>query len=71
MLIFHRRILLSRVAAIAIVIATIVSTGAAQSPLGRKLEAFQLQDVRGKKYELADFRDSKLVVLAFLGTLTK
>lgn len=68
MLFLHRRILLSKVAAIAIVIAAIASTGAAQSPLGRKLEAFQLQDVRGKKYELADFRDRKLVVLAFLGT---
>lgn len=68
MLFFHRRILLSQVAAIAIVMAAIASTGAAQSPLGRKLEAFQLHDARGKKYELADFRDSKLVVLAFLGT---
>ncbi len=35
--------------------------------LGRKVEDFSLQDYRGKKYSLADFKDAKLVVVAFLG----
>ena len=44
------------------------TAGAAESPLGRKVEDFQLQDFRGKKHALSDYRDNKLVVLAFLGT---
>jgi peroxiredoxin/mono/diheme cytochrome c family protein len=38
------------------------------SPIGRKIENFTLADYRGKPHSLDDFRDSKLVVVAFTGT---
>ncbi|HEX4070638.1 MAG TPA: redoxin domain-containing protein [Planctomycetaceae bacterium] len=38
------------------------------SVLGRKAENFSLNDFYGKTYSLADFKDKKLVVLAFVGT---
>ncbi len=40
----------------------------AHSPVGQKVEAFSLQDYRGKAYSLDDWKSSKLVVIAFLGT---
>ena len=60
--------MLQRLAVFAVILSLAVAAGAAESPLGRKVEDFQLQDFRGKKHALADYRDSKLVVLAFLGT---
>ena len=41
---------------------------AAEAPLGRKLDELQLKDYRGRDYSLSDFKDQKLVVVAFLGT---
>lgn len=38
------------------------------SPLGRKAESFTLNDFYGKSHSLADYKDKKVVVLAFLGT---
>lgn len=38
------------------------------SPVGRKVENFTLRDYRGKTYSLSDFRKSRLVVIAVLGT---
>jgi peroxiredoxin len=38
------------------------------SPIGRKIEAFSAKDFDGKQYQLADFADKKLVVVAFMGT---
>ena len=38
------------------------------SVLGRKSENFTLNDFYGKSHSLADFKDKKVVVLAFLGT---
>jgi len=38
------------------------------TPLGREVKNFTLQDFRGKPHALSDYRDSKVVVLAFLGT---
>jgi peroxiredoxin/mono/diheme cytochrome c family protein len=35
--------------------------------IGKKVEAFSLQDFRGKSHSLADMKDAKLVVIAFLG----
>ena len=35
--------------------------------LGKKIEAFSLQDFRGKAHALSDAKDAKLVVVAFLG----
>ena len=39
-----------------------------QPALGKKVPDFKLQDFRGKEHALADYAQSKLVVLAFLGT---
>jgi peroxiredoxin len=38
------------------------------SALGRKAENFTLNDFYGKGHSLADYKDKKLVVLAFIGT---
>jgi len=38
------------------------------SALGRKAENFTLNDFYGKSHTLADYKDKKLVVLAFIGT---
>jgi peroxiredoxin/mono/diheme cytochrome c family protein len=38
------------------------------SPIGRQVKAFTLQDYRGKEHSLADFKDAKLLVVAFVGT---
>ncbi len=38
------------------------------SALGRKAENFTLNDFYGKSHSLADYKDKKLVVLAFIGT---
>jgi len=38
------------------------------SPIGQKVDAFQLSDFRGKEHSLTDFADNKIVVVAFLGT---
>ena len=40
---------------------------AADSPIGKKVENFKLQDFRGQWHSLDDFRDKKIVVVAFLG----
>jgi len=40
----------------------------ANSRLGRKIDAFELRDHRGKNWTLEDFSDKKLIVVAFLGT---
>ena len=37
------------------------------SPLGKKIDAFDLQDFRGKHWTQADFKDQKVLVVAFLG----
>lgn len=39
----------------------------AASPIGKKIENFKLQDFRGAWHALDDFRDKKIVVVAFLG----
>ncbi|REK10485.1 MAG: thiol-disulfide isomerase [Planctomycetota bacterium] len=38
------------------------------TPLGKKVEDFTARDFRGKEVSLSNFADSKLVVVAFLGT---
>jgi peroxiredoxin len=38
------------------------------SPIGKKIENFTARDYRGKEVSLSDVADSKLVVVAFLGT---
>ncbi len=39
----------------------------ASSAIGKKLEDFSLQDFRGKSHSLSAMKDSKLIVVAFLG----
>jgi peroxiredoxin len=36
--------------------------------LGRRIEAFALQDFRGKSHSLSDYNDQQAIVLCFLGT---
>ena len=43
-------------------------SSAAETLLGKKLESLQLKDYRGRDYSLSDFKDQKLIVVAFLGT---
>jgi len=38
------------------------------SPIGKKIDKFTLKDYRGKQVSLEDYKDKKLVVVAFLGT---
>jgi peroxiredoxin/mono/diheme cytochrome c family protein len=44
------------------------SARAEESSLGKQIESFSLRDYRGNPHELSDYADSKLVVVAFLGT---
>ncbi|MCH8043997.1 MAG: redoxin domain-containing protein [Planctomycetes bacterium] len=39
----------------------------AKTPIGHKISAFKLKDYLGKTWALDDFKDSKLMVVAFLG----
>jgi peroxiredoxin len=47
---------------------TTSTTTAPASALGRKADNFTLNDFYGKSHALADFKDKKLVVVAFIGT---
>lgn len=38
------------------------------SSIGKKVDEFTLKDYRGKTWSLSDFKDKKVVVIAFLGT---
>src|SRR5262245_53272311 len=44
------------------------SPEAKSSPIGKKVESFTLSDYRGKIHSLDEFKDSKLLVIAMLGT---
>ncbi len=48
--------------------AVVSAPGEDKSPVGRKIEAFRLPDHRGARHALADAKDQKLVVVAFLAT---
>ena len=54
---------------LAIILATANLVAAAEnSPIGKKIDDLSARDFRGKERQLADFADSKLVVVVFLGT---
>ncbi len=55
-------------AAAALVAVGPIATAGEASPIGKKVENFSALDFRGKTTSLADFADSKTVVVAFLGT---
>ncbi len=38
-----------------------------ESPIGKQIEEFSLHDFRGKVHNLSDYKDSKAVVVAFIG----
>jgi peroxiredoxin len=40
----------------------------AKTPLGTRVQSFELRDFRGKSYSLDDFQDKQILVVAFLGT---
>ncbi|MBI3838520.1 MAG: redoxin domain-containing protein [Planctomycetia bacterium] len=42
--------------------------GQEKSPLGQRVQPFELRDFRGKTYSLDDFKDKRSLVVAFLGT---
>jgi len=53
---------------LALLLSASVSSASEPSSLGKKIESFSLQDYRGKQHTLADSKDAKLVVVAFIGT---
>ncbi len=54
---------------LAVTLASAATAAAAgDSPIGKKITGFTARDFHGKSVSLADFSDSKLVVVAFLGT---
>ncbi|HVU89087.1 MAG TPA: redoxin domain-containing protein [Pirellulales bacterium] len=56
----------SFVACLALLAATTVT--AADSPIGKEVKDFKARDYRGRETSLAEFADSKAIVVAFLGT---
>src|SRR5438128_517897 len=55
-------------ACLMVTVAVCAAGGAEKWPLGPKVDTFTLKDYRGKERSLDGLKDSKLVVLAFLGT---
>ncbi|TWT49834.1 Thiol-disulfide oxidoreductase ResA [Thalassoglobus neptunius] len=53
---------------IAVIFSLLSCATAEESSLGKRIDNFSLKDHRGKNYSLDDFNDSKLVLVAFLGT---
>ena len=45
-----------------------VAKGDDDQPASKKVESFELRDFRGKTWKLEDFKDSKVLVIAFVGT---
>ena len=44
-----------------------LACAAEETVLGRRLESLPLKDFRGKSYDLADFKNQKLLVITFVG----
>lgn len=44
------------------------ASGETPTPIGKRIEGFKLRDFRGAWHALDDFKESRLVVVAFLGT---
>jgi peroxiredoxin len=61
---------MKRIAMLLVCLAIAVEVARAEpaSPLGRKVENFKLEDYRGTQHALADYAQSKAVVIVFLGT---
>lgn len=64
------RVLLTATLVASFLLAPASSTVAAESEslIGRHIDGFELKDFRGETHRLDDYADSKLVVVAFLGT---
>lgn len=52
----------------AVICSSLSHAAAEDASLGKRIESFSLKDHRGKTYSLDDFNDSKVVLVAFLGT---
>ncbi len=55
-------------ALVALLASSTVFAASDASPIGRKIGSFAAHDFQGKAVSLGDFADSKLIVVAFLGT---
>ena len=64
----NRALLLAALATLLFPFHPSIAAAGENSPVGKKIEAFSARNFDGKQYSLADFSDSKLVVVAFLGT---
>jgi peroxiredoxin len=66
----HRLVLAAVCLAVASTFSVVAAEqqGPSDTPLGRRIENFELRDFRGKSFALGDFRDQRAVVVAFLGT---
>ena len=62
-----RQVLLM-VAGVMTVVAAVTAVQAEEASVGQHVSDFTLRDYHGKEVSLGDFADSKLVVVAFLGT---
>jgi len=62
-----RRLPVCLFALIGMVCVSAFDSMAADSPIGKKIENFSLHDYRGKVHSLSDYKDSKAVVVAFIG----
>ena len=61
--------ILSSLAVALVAVATTVRAEPADTPIGKQVDEFTLQDFRGHEHSLSDFyADNKVVVIAFLGT---
>ncbi len=62
------RVFLTVLTSIALGTSALAAVAGEATPVGNKVDNFSASDFRGKEVSLADFADSKLVVVAFLGT---
>jgi peroxiredoxin/mono/diheme cytochrome c family protein len=51
----------------AALVSTTLASDSVKPAIGKKIDQFAMQDFRGKAHSLADLKDAKLVVVAFLG----
>lgn len=63
-----RRATVTMFCSLVLALVPVVAQAAKQSTIGQKVDDFTLRDFHGQNRSLADYRDSKVVVLAFLGT---
>ena len=63
---FICKLLLAMPLCVAMALSAIAKEGNS-TPVGNQVDEFSLQDFRGKSHSLSELKDSKVVVVAFLG----